>query len=64
MDSMQAAFGLEISGISADLEAAHGRADWGTRTPSDSGWWRQPDTSDFRRALGQCRGKAPGPDAW
>eukprot|EP00969_Alexandrium_andersonii_P002082 91779-Alexandrium_andersonii.AAC.1 len=58
MDSLQSTFGPEIRGISDDLEAAHGRADWGTRAPSDSGRWRKPDVPDFQWALGQRRGMA------
>eukprot|EP00969_Alexandrium_andersonii_P063408 2792148-Alexandrium_andersonii.AAC.1 len=61
---MHLAFAPEIQGIAADLTAAHGLQDWGTRAPADRGWWALPDTTSFRSALSECNGKAPGPDAW
>eukprot|EP00969_Alexandrium_andersonii_P234964 10374334-Alexandrium_andersonii.AAC.1 len=64
MESMLEAFAPEIQGIAAELAAAHGQRDWGARVPSATGWWSQPDTTVFRWGLSECRGKAPGPDAW
>eukprot|EP00969_Alexandrium_andersonii_P089010 3928261-Alexandrium_andersonii.AAC.1 len=62
--SVQLAFAPEIQGIADELAATHNPLDWGARAPADTGWWSLPDSTRFRSALGECRGKAPGPDAW
>eukprot|EP00969_Alexandrium_andersonii_P038565 1690255-Alexandrium_andersonii.AAC.1 len=64
MDSTQLADVAEINDIARELERTSGRADWRAATPSHSGWCSQPIVEELRRALGQCRGEAPGPDAW